>query len=90
MIIEPVGTVFTVRWDGMEDSIEAVYADLRSAQLWVPEDYKDWMRYGDPGFIPGIFSWIAIGKFMWHLYENGSPVGIVVTQEIVNKVTGIG
>jgi len=85
--IDIANYVFPVRWDGMQDWVgEAIYADAKSAHLWVPEEYKEWMREGDPDYIPGVFSWVEIGKYMWHLYEDDSPVGIVVTKELVYKV----
>lgn len=86
--IEAVGAVFRASWDNVPDWWgEAIYADLFSAQLLVPEDYKEWMQEQDPYWQPGVFSWLPIGWTYHHLYEDGEAVGIVVKRDTVFKVT---
>ena len=80
--------VYKAWWEHMEGWIgEALYEDLFSAKLWVPEEYKEWMQEADEDYRPGIFSWEPIGKYMFHLYEDNAPTGVVIEQEGVFKVT---
>lgn len=81
------GTVYRAWWEGMENWIgEALYQDAFSAKLWVPEEYKEYQQEQDEDYRPGIFSWEPIGKFMYHLYEDNVPTGVVIECETVYKV----
>lgn len=83
--------VWRAWWENMDGWIgEAVYDNEFSAKLWVPEEYKEFQQEAaenSEDYRPGVFSWVPIGKFMFHLYEDDAPTGVVIQSEEVYKVT---